>query len=90
MDAAYELCSIASSNETMDNLPGPGRVLGNFYTSAGRRLENEIGRVAVRLGCGPHIAARKIQEILNDKSLRSTQRLKKLRNSCKSLTRYIK
>lgn len=49
----YELCSIASSNETADNLPGPGRLLGNLYDSAGRRLEGGLGRVAVQMGHGP-------------------------------------
>lgn len=49
-DVDYELCSIASSNETADNLPGPGRLLGNLYDNAGRRLENGLGRVARRMG----------------------------------------
>lgn len=48
-DVDYELCSIASSNETADNLPGPGRLLGKLYDSAGQRLENGLGRVAVRI-----------------------------------------
>lgn len=49
----YELCSIASSNETADDMPGPGRLLGNLYDDAGRRLENGLGRVAIQMGRRP-------------------------------------
>lgn len=59
----YELCSLASSNETADNLPGPGRLLGNLYEGIGRRLENGLGRVAVRMGLNPHIMAMSNQGI---------------------------
>lgn len=86
----YELCSIASSNETMDDLPGPGRILGNLYTSARRRLENGIGRLAVRMGRGPNVTALKIQRILENKSLRPLTRHKKLKKNCKRLSRYVK
>ena len=34
-----EVCSIASSNETADDLLGPGRLLGNLYSHLGDRLE---------------------------------------------------
>lgn len=90
MDVNYELCSIASSNETADDLPDPGRLLGNLYVSAGRRLEDRFGRVAVQMGYGPNVVATKIQKILDDKSLRSFTRRKKLKKKCKSLARYIK
>lgn len=89
-DVEYELCSASSSNETADDLPGLGRVLGNLYTSVGRKLENGLGNVAVRMGRGPNATALKIQRILGDKSLRSIARRKKLRKKCKSLARYIK
>lgn len=89
-DVNYELCSAVSSNETADNLPGPGRNLGNLYISAGRKLENGFEMTAVRMGRGPNAIAVKIQMILEDKSLRSSARRKKIKRKCKSLARYIK
>lgn len=89
-DADYELCSASSSNETADDLPGLGRILGNLYVSAGRKLENAFGRVALRMGRGPNATALKIQRILEDESLRSFTRRKRLEKKCKILARYIK
>lgn len=59
----YYACSIASSNETADNLPGPGRILGNVYVSLGRRLERGVARVAGRMGFGPQVLALKIRKV---------------------------
>lgn len=89
---AYECCSIASSNETADDLPGPGRLLGNLYVSTGKRFENGLGMVAVRMGHGPHVLALKIQKILDNKRppSRNFNRRKKLRKTCQSLARYIR
>ena len=89
-DVEYECCSIASTNATVDNLPGPGRLLGNLYSSAGRRLEDGLGRVASRMGYGPNAMSMKIQELLEDKSLRSFTRRKKLKKKCKDLAQYVK
>ena len=44
----------------MSNLVGPGRVLGNLYSSLGRRLE--IGASAHKAGFGPSTAYKKIQD----------------------------
>lgn len=35
-----------SINYTMSDLPGPGRILGNLYSSGGRRLEKGVARLA--------------------------------------------
>ena len=45
--------SLYSTNYTMSNLVGPGRVLGNLYSSLGRRLERSIGASAHKAGYGP-------------------------------------
>ena len=54
--------SFYSSNYTMSNLVGPGRVLGNLYSSLGRRLERSIGASAHKAGFGPSATYEKIQE----------------------------
>ena len=40
--------SLYSTNYTMSNLVGPGRVLENLYSSLGRRLERSIGALLIR------------------------------------------
>ncbi|KLO08245.1 hypothetical protein SCHPADRAFT_944605 [Schizopora paradoxa] len=44
----YSYYSTWSTNYTMSNLPGPGRILGNFYSRAGRALEKHLGRIVDR------------------------------------------
>ena len=88
-DEAFEVCSIASSNATADNLPGPGRLLGNLYARLGVRLENGIGRVAILLGRGPEATSLKIQRIHSDQTLGYVTRRKKLRKNCGRLVQYM-
>ena len=47
----------------MSNLVGPGRVLGNLYSNAGRRLERVLGSAAHRAGLGPIATYEKITEL---------------------------
>ncbi|KLO10524.1 hypothetical protein SCHPADRAFT_516060 [Schizopora paradoxa] len=44
----YSYYSTVSTNYTMSNLPGPGRLLGKFYSRAGKSLEKRLGRVVNR------------------------------------------
>jgi hypothetical protein len=54
----FSLETVTDADSTASNIPGPGRVLGTILTSAGRRLENFIDRVAEQgLGLGPNMAA---------------------------------
>ncbi|KAI5121793.1 hypothetical protein M0805_009785 [Coniferiporia weirii] len=53
--------SSASSNATADNLVGPGRILGNVYGFAGRRLERRLGSIADQMGYGPRATAVRIE-----------------------------
>lgn len=45
----YFTCSVSSTGETADDLPGPGRLLGNAYGFFGRKLENGLGWTAKKL-----------------------------------------
>lgn len=88
----YYACSNVSSNETADNLPGPGRILGNVYVSLGRRVEHGVARVAVRMGIGPQVIANKIQKIEEDseRSLFNPKEYRKLRKYGKQSAKYLK
>lgn len=44
----YSFFSTWSSNYTMSNLPGPGRLLGNLLSGAGSSLERRLGKIARR------------------------------------------
>lgn len=48
------------TNSTTSNLIGPGRVLGNFYSSAGKRLERALGDIAHKAGFGLEAIYQKI------------------------------
>ena len=54
--------SLFSTNYTMSNLVGAGRVLGNFYSFAGRRLERTVGTIAHTAGFGPSATYEKIRQ----------------------------
>lgn len=49
-----------STNYTESNLAGPGRVLGNVYSSTGNRLVKTLGDIAQRVGFGPEAVYEKI------------------------------
>ncbi len=46
----YSYYSTESSNYTMSNLEGPGRLLGNLFSSAGSFLERRLGKLAYSVG----------------------------------------
>lgn len=56
----YTYFSTESSNYTMSNLPGPGRLLGNLFSSAGSTLERSLKKLACRTGLGSFAKARKV------------------------------
>ena len=59
----YTFTFYSSTNDTASNLPGPGRLLGNAYSYAGRRLERAVGVVAHKAGFGPNAVYQRIQEL---------------------------
>ncbi|KAH8107619.1 hypothetical protein DFH11DRAFT_1168433 [Phellopilus nigrolimitatus] len=87
-----------STNATADNLPGPGRTLGLFYSSAGRHLEVQLGKIAGRLGRGPQATAVRIKknsEVVTFVSVLPLPismvkfKAKKIEKDCKLLLRYV-
>ncbi len=54
---SYSYYSTWSSNYTISNLVGPGRLLGNLLSSAGSSLERRLGKLAYRLGLGSYAMA---------------------------------
>ena len=60
----YTFTFYSSTNDTASNLPGPGRLLGNVYSYAGRRLERAVGIVAHKSGFGPNATYQKMQELM--------------------------
>jgi hypothetical protein len=50
----------SNSNATMSNLAGPGRVLGQLFSAAGRRLDVVVDRVASRVGLSYEGIARRL------------------------------
>jgi hypothetical protein len=53
------------SSSTLSGILGPGRLVGSLFSSAGRRLEKLIDRVAERrLGLGPNMAALRLTTAL--------------------------
>lgn len=89
-DCASLYCSTASTNETADNLPGPGRILGNIYVALGRRLENGIGLAAGKMGIGPRAIALKIRKVQEDRLLSGPKRFNKLEKYSKQTAKYLK
>ena len=53
-----------STNYTESGIIGAGRTLGIFYSSAGRKFERAVGRVAHKAGFGPQATYSKIQDLV--------------------------
>ncbi|KLO06009.1 hypothetical protein SCHPADRAFT_895822 [Schizopora paradoxa] len=65
----YTYFSTWSTNYTMSNLPGPGRLLGNVYSKAGKALEKRIGRLVNRTAAKEYAQA--VDLLLQPESLAS-------------------
>jgi hypothetical protein len=53
-----------STNVTEDDRPGPGRALDNLFQFAGRKLEELLNMIAVRMGAGPVATEIKLAPVL--------------------------
>ena len=60
--------STVSTNFTQSNLPGTGRLLGNLYSKAGKRLEKAIHRLVHIAGYGPESSYVKLLNLYRDQS----------------------
>lgn len=52
-----------STNSTVSNLVGPGRLIGNLYGFTGKRLEKRLGHFAQKVGYGPEVTYQKIRTL---------------------------
>ena len=91
-DCQWEICSAAGSDETADNLPGHGRLLGNLYSFIGEALETKLGWTAERMGFGPRAVAKNIRRIAveDEDGYVWNNRRKRAEKKCKQLARYVK
>lgn len=75
------------STATASDLPGPGRLLGNFYSWLGNKLENAINSIAEKRGHGPMAIEDRIR--LNDCFDRPTLEPKDEKKLMKDLKRLV-
>ncbi|KAH8113631.1 hypothetical protein DFH11DRAFT_1544859 [Phellopilus nigrolimitatus] len=95
MEAALSDSSI-SSNATADNLPGPGRLLGNLFMFLGRRLEAVASRFAEKRGYGPEASRKRLAMMCHDifqlpiTPIQGTVEFKRSQKEVKRLLKYVK
>lgn len=85
-----------STNFTMSNLPGTGRILDKLYRAGGRKLERLLGGLAQRAGYGPVAVSKRIRQLAWDLSNSSgtglqsqpTKVQKELSELCRRLLHY--
>ncbi|KAI5120943.1 hypothetical protein M0805_001648 [Coniferiporia weirii] len=83
-----------STNATADDLPGPGRTLGNLYGFLGNHLEKLLNQLAEDMGRGPRVTATRIQKHRKAIAISSVQPTirtdsKKVQKDCKRLVEYV-
>lgn len=67
LEGEYITCSLVSSMETMDDNPGTGRVLDKFVLQPmGRKIENILGRLALRYFLPPETISSRIFTLWSD------------------------
>lgn len=86
----YELCSIALSDDTADDLVGPGRILGNVYSHFGRKVERVLGNVAEKMAYGPRATAKRLKLYYQTGFKSSRARHKIIERDCNRMGRYVR
>lgn len=84
-ESVYSYSSTFSTNYTMSNLPGPGRLLGNIFSKAGSSLEHGLGKIAYRAGVGAYA---KLEDLRQETHRHSTQKQKE--RICETLLGYAR
>lgn len=89
-DITYSFTSTWSSNYTMSNLPGPGRLLGNLYSRAGSSLERSLRKLANQTGLGGYAKAKDVMTrscfvIVNSRPVEDPREVEK---ACDNILRY--
>ncbi|KAH8113654.1 hypothetical protein DFH11DRAFT_314318 [Phellopilus nigrolimitatus] len=91
--------SSISTTATADDLPGPGRLLGNLYMFLGRRLETAASRFMEKRGYGPEASRKRLAMMCyrfpNDLNypitpIQGTVEFKQSRKEVKRLLEYAK
>ena len=87
-----QVIELESSNDTADDLPGAGRLLGKFYQVTGQYLERAINALAKRSVHGPRVIAKRIQlrHWDHEYARATTQHEKEQRKDFKKLISYTK
>ncbi|KLO10520.1 hypothetical protein SCHPADRAFT_942793 [Schizopora paradoxa] len=85
-DVTFSYTSTLSSNYTMSNIVGAGRVLGNLYSKAGLSLEKGLGTLAVRAGVGDY--AKFVSNAIGEMFESDDQ--KRHEKACKILLRFAR
>lgn len=65
-----------STNETASNIAGPGRMLGIFYSRAGKSIESKMNVLAKLAKVGPDARYRRIKEMMMKDFLLESQRMR--------------
>ena len=89
-ESSYFPGSFNSATETDSDAPGPGRLLGKAYGYLGRKLENRLSGVAMKLGRGPRATANRIRWLAQGSTPCDQIKQKKLEKTGKCLVRYIR
>lgn len=89
-ESSYFAGSYNSSTETNSDVPGPGRLLGKVYSFLGKKAENALSVVAVKVGRGPRETATKIRQLIRESTLIKPPNRKKLKKAGKRLAKYIR
>ncbi len=84
----YSYYSTWSSNYTMTNLPGPGRLLGKLLSSAGSTLERRLGKLAYRAGIGSLAKAEANLNLL--RSMLESKDMTQKEKACTTLLGYAR
>ncbi|KAH8113661.1 hypothetical protein DFH11DRAFT_1773528 [Phellopilus nigrolimitatus] len=88
--------SSISTDATADDLPGPGRLLGNLFMFLGRRLEAAVNRFAEKRGYGPVASRKRLVKMSYDKfncritPVQGTVEFKRSQKEVKRLLKYVK
>ncbi|KAH8113656.1 hypothetical protein DFH11DRAFT_1510063 [Phellopilus nigrolimitatus] len=82
--------SSISTNATADNLPGPGRTLGNIFMFLGRRLEAAANRFMEKRGYGPEASRKRLEKLNWGEPLDDTVQNRKLLKEAEKLLKYVR
>ena len=81
---------IRSRNDTMSDLPGPGRLQGKLNTALGKHIERSLSACMQRSGFGPHAAVGRLFRNRYLKSILVVYTPDKMLKDCRALIKYTR